>query len=388
MFTKISNMIARFLKQHVESRLSDKNAILIFGPRQTGKTTLLKSVFEKIPAVIWLNGDDQDTRNMFNDASVNKFKTLFKPYQYVIIDEAQAIPDIGLKLKLITDHLSEIKLIATGSSSFDLANKTSEPLTGRKWEYQLFPLSYGEMCQHHGIWEESKMLNHRLIYGYYPEIVMNPGNEKEILNQLASSYLYKDVLMWANIRHSDTLIKLLQAIALQVGSEISYNELSRNLGIDKITVEKYIDLLEKAYVIFRLNAFSRNARNEIKRAKKIYFYDNGIRNAIISNFNTIDIRNDKGALWENFLISERKKYIAYSRRWANTYFWRTHSQVELDYIEESDGTLYAYEFKFNPKKATKAQVPKSFSSSYPNHEFNAISPKNISEFLLPSHENH
>ncbi len=381
-------MIARLLSQHIKNKLSDNKAILIFGPRQTGKTTLLRSIFEKKPSVLWLNGDDQDSQNLFNEASVNRFKTFLKPYQYVIIDEAQAIPDIGLKLKLITDHLPEIKLIATGSSSFDLANKTAEPLTGRKWEYQLFPMSYGELCQHHGIWEETKMLKNRLIYGYYPEIVMNPGNEKELLNQLTSAYLYKDVLIWANIRHSDTLIKLLQALALQLGSEVSYNELSRTLGIDKITVEKYIDLLEKAYVIFRLNAFSRNSRNEIKRGKKIYFYDNGIRNALISNFNDINLRNDEGALWENFLIAERKKYLAHNQIWTNVYFWRTHTQVELDYIEETDGKLNVYEFKYNDAKALKSKVPAYFAANYSNYEFKAISPNNINEFLNPNTINH
>lgn len=381
-------MISRFLGQQIESKLEDKKAILVFGPRQTGKTTLLRAIFENKSSVLWLNGDDQDSQNLFNEASVTRFKTLFKPYKYLIIDEAQSIPNIGIKLKLITDHLPEIKLIATGSSSFDLANKTNEPLTGRKWEYQLFPLSYTELCQHHGLWEETKMLEHRLIYGYYPEIVTNPGKEKEYLNQLANAYLYKDVLIWANIRHSDTLIKLLQALALQIGSEVSYNELSRMLGIDKITVEKYIDLLEKAYVIFRLNAFSRNARNEIKRGKKIYFYDNGIRNALISNFNAIDLRNDKGALWENFLISERKKYLAYNNIWANTYFWRTHTQVELDYIEEMDGKLNAYEFKYNDDKALKSKIPSYFATNYPKHEFKAISPNNIAEFLNNNTINH
>ncbi len=374
-------MIFRFLSRHIEKKLSDKKAILVFGPRQTGKTTLLQSIFEKKESVLFLNGDDQDSQNLFSEASVSRFKTLFNPYKYLIVDEAQTIPDIGIKLKLITDHLPGLKLIATGSSSFELANKTGEPLTGRKWEYQLFPLSFAELCQHHGLWEETKMLKHRLIYGYYPEIVMNPGNEKELLNQLTSSYLYKDVLIWANIRHSDTLIKLLQALALQVGSEVSYNELSRTLGIDKITVEKYIDLLEKAYVIFRLTAFSRNARNEIKRAKKIYFYDNGIRNAIISNFNDMDLRDDKGAIWENFLISERKKQLAYNNIWANTYFWRTHTQVELDYIEEINGKLMAYEFKYNDEKAKKSKIPKYFASNYPQHEFKAISLSNIHEFL-------
>ncbi|MDA3910850.1 MAG: ATP-binding protein [Bacteroidales bacterium] len=381
-------MIYRLLSQHIEKKLSDKKVILVFGPRQTGKTTLLKSIFENKQSVLWLNGDDQDSQILFNEASVNRFKTLFNSYKYLIVDEAQSIPEIGLKLKLITDHLPEIKLIATGSSSFDLVNKTSEPLTGRKWEYQLFPLSYAELCQHHGLWEETTMLKHRLIYGYYPEIVMNPGNEKELLNQLASSYLYKDVLIWGNIRHSDTLIKLLQALALQLGNEVSYNELSRTLGIDKITVEKYIDLLEKAYVVFRLHAFSRNARNEIKRGKKIYFYDNGIRNALISNFNDIDLRNDKGALWENFLISERKKYLAYHHIWASVYFWRTHTQVELDYIEEADGKLMAYEFKYNDAKALKSKVPGYFTANYPNYEFKVISPKNINEFLNPNTINH
>lgn len=275
-----------------------------------------------------------------------------------------------------------MKIIATGSSSFDLANKTSEPLTGRKWEYYLYPLSFAEMCQHHGFLEEYRMLNFRLIYGYYPEVVNNKGNEKEVLKSLTDSYLYKDLLIWSNIKHSNTLLKLLQLLALQVGSEVSYNELSKEIGIDRGTVERYIDLLEKTYVIFKLSSFSRNYRNELKKAKKIYFCDNGIRNALISNFASLTLRNDVGALWENFLISERRKKLAYENIWVNTYFWRTTTQVEIDYIEEQDGQLHAFEFKWNRKSKKQIKTPLSFAESYPEHTYKLISSKNIEEFLM------
>ncbi len=285
-------------------------------------------------------------------------------------------------MKIFTDQLPEIKVIATGSSSFDLANKTAEPLTGRKHELQLYPLSFSEMCEHHGFLDEYKMLDHRLLYGYYPEVVNNIGHEKNTLKSISDSYLYKDILAWSNIKHSDMLIKLLQNLALQIGSEVSYNELSKTIGIDKGTVERYIELLEKTYVIFRLSSFSRNQRNELKKAKKIYFVDNGVRNALIANFAPLNLRNDTGALWENFLISERRKQNLYNNNWVNSYFWRTTTKVEIDYIEEQDGVLHAYEFKWNPHKAGKTKIPASFKEAYPKNKFNVVTPKNIEEFLL------
>lgn len=375
-------MINRILEKKLISKTKDSKAILLFGARQTGKTTLLKKLYGEKENVLWLNGDNNDTHNLLLDTSVSRFKVLFDKYNMIIIDEAQQINDIGRIIKIFTDQLPEIKIIATGSSAFDLANKTSEPLTGRKWEYNIFPLSFSEMCEHHSFLEELRLLEFRLLYGYYPEVVNNKGQEKEILKSITDSYLYKDLLIWSNIKHSDMLIKLLQLLSLQVGSEVSYNELSKFLGIDRGTVERYIDLLEKTYVIFKLASYSRNHRNELKKAKKIYFIDNGIRNALITNFSPLTIRNDIGALWENFLISERKKKLMYENTWANTYFWRTTTQVEIDYIEEQDGKLNAYEFKWKAKQTKKSKSPASFAESYPNHSFKTISPENIEEFLL------
>jgi uncharacterized protein len=296
-----------------------------------------------------------------------------------VIDETQRISDIGIKLKLITDQLSDIQLIATGSSSFDLANKINEPLTGRKWEYRLFPLSFQEMVNHHGLLKERRLLSHRLIYGYYPDVVTHSGNEKEILKQLTDSYLYKDILMWENIKKPEKLLKLLQALALQIGNEVSYNELGKLIGLDNQTVEKYIQLLEKTFIIFRLGAFSRNLRKELKKGRKIYFYDNGIRNALIANFSQPELRTDIGGLWENFMISERQKYIHYEDIWVNNYFWRTQDQQEIDYIEENHNLLHAYEIKWNSKTVSK--LSKTFSGAYPNHTFSLVNPDNFESFL-------
>lgn len=298
----------------------------------------------------------------------------------MIIDEAQRIPDIGLRLKLITDTMKGIQLIATGSSSFDLANKINEPLTGRKWEYKMFPLSFQEMVNHHGLLEEKRMIPHRLVYGYYPEIVTHIGAEKELLKQLSDSYLYKDILMWEKIQKPDNLLKLLQALAFQVGSQVSYSELSRLCGLDAKTVEKYIILLEQTFIIFRLGSFSRNLRSELKNSRKIYFFDNGIRNALLANFSQIETRADIGALWENFLVSERMKFLHYSGRWANSWYWRTKEQQEIDYIEESDGKMAAYEFKWSP--AAKVKYPKIFMEHYENVRFEVIHKDNVEGFLM------
>ena len=278
-------MIKRKLRDIIEKRLFDGKAILLMGPRQVGKTTLLKELFEGREDVMWLNGDELDVQALFEGVSATRLKAMFGRKKIIIIDEAQRIPDIGLRLKLVTDQIKDVQLIATGSSAFELATKTGEPLTGRKWEYKMYPLSFGEMVDEHGLLDEKRMIPHRLIFGYYPEVVMRPGEEREILRLLSDSYLYKDVLMSDQINKPDSLVKLLQALAFQVGSQVSYNELAQLCNLDSKTVEKYVILLEQSYVIFRLNSFSRNLRNELKTSKKIYFYDNGIRNALIANFN-------------------------------------------------------------------------------------------------------
>jgi len=372
-------MINRILQKKIEEKIKTGKAIIILGARQTGKTTLLRTLFSKRENVLWLNGDEAETQAVFSSTSSERLKTIFGNNKYIVVDEAQRIENVGLKFKLITDNIPNVHLIATGSSAFELANKINEPLTGRKWEYFLFPASFEEMVKYHGFFKENSLLIHRLIYGYYPEVVTNQANEKEILNQLANSYLYKDILLWQNIKKSNKLLNLLQALALQLGSEVSFNEIGNMLGLDNQTVEKYIQLLEQTFVIFRLNAYSRNHRKELKRGKKIYFYDNGIRNALITYFRLPELRNDIGALWENFLISERKKYLHYNNIWTNTYFWRTQDQQEIDYIEERDGKLYAYEFKWNNKK--RAKLSKTFSNAYPKNVFEVINRDSYETFI-------
>lgn len=372
-------MIDRILSKNIISKLNKNKAIIIIGARQTGKTTLLKQLF-KTKDVLWLDADEQDVRELFNQSSSTQFKVLFKKYKIIIVDEAQRIKDVGLKFKLITDQLKDKQLIATGSSSFELSNKLNEPLTGRKWEYMLYPFSFAEMVEANGLLEEKRLLKHRLIYGYYPDVVNNPGDEKEILKQLSDSYLYKDILMWQNIKKPEKLVKLLQALALQLGNEVSYNELGKTIGLDNQTIEKYIQLLEKSFVIYRLRSFSRNLRTELKKSQKIYFYDNGIRNALIANFNLPSLRQDIGALWENFIITERIKHTHYNNIWANKYFWRTHSQQEIDYIEERDGKLFAYEFKWGKK--AKAFIPKTFTKAYIETEFKIINQDNFTDFIM------
>lgn len=373
-------MIRRKLTDLVASRTGRGKAIILVGARQVGKTTLLKQLYADKSDTLWLNADEMHVRTMLENVSVERLKTLFEHNTTVIIDEAQRIENIGLKMKLITDNLTNIQLIATGSSSFELANKINEPLTGRKWEFELFPLSFAEMVAHHGRIEEIKHLPIRLVYGYYPDVVTNQGIARQILSQITESYLYKDVLEWERIKKPDKLVKLLQAIAYQVGGEVSGNELGQIVEIDKATVEKYIILLEQSKVIFRLTSFSRNLRNELKLARKIYFYDNGVRNALINNFQPIEARDDIGKLWENFLISERIKHLHYNEIYRNKWFWRTTAQQEVDYLEEGDGSLTAYEFKWNVRKQPK--LPLTFSRAYPNAKLEVINPDNFDTFLM------
>ena len=373
-------MIKRTLDDIIKDKLFKGKAIVIMGPRQVGKTTLLKQLFKDDDMVLWLNGDEQDVRNLFETISSSRMKLIIGNKKVVVIDEAQRISDIGLKMKLITDQIPEVQLISTGSSSFELANLVNEPLTGRKWEYKMLPLSFEEMVVQHGLLEEKRLVPHRMVYGYYPDVVVNPGSEEELLAQLADSYLYRDILTLDRIKKSEKIVKLLQAIALQMGSEVSYNELGQLCGLDSKTVERYVILLEQSYIIFRLGSFSRNLRNELKFSRKIYFYDNGIRNAVIGNFALIENRTDAGALFENFVISERMKRINYHTPTAQPWFWRTTAKQEIDYVEQRNGILSAYEFKWNPKR--KASVPLSFRRAYPDVDFSVISRDNIEDFLL------
>lgn len=373
-------MIPRLLQEILQSKLNIGKAIILMGARQVGKTTLLKTLFENRDEVLWLNGDELDIQLLFESISASRLKAILGNKKIIIIDEAQRIPEIGLRLKLITDQIPEVQLIAAGSSSFDLAGKVNEPLTGRKWEYKMYPVAFEEMVRYHGLLEEKRLIPHRLVFGYYPDIINNQGDEKERLKQLSDSYLYKDLLVLDQIKKPERLLKLLQALAFQIGSQVSYNELSQICGLDSKTVEKYIGMLEQTFIIFRLSSFSRNLRNELKNSRKIYFHDNGIRNAVLANFNQIENRSDVGVLWENFLVSERIKHLHYSGKWNNYWYWRTKEQKEIDFIEESEGQLTAFEFKWNP--GAKYKVPGLFLSSYLNSRFKIIHRENFDEFLM------
>jgi predicted AAA+ superfamily ATPase len=373
-------MIERALENLIKNKLNTGKAIVLLGARQVGKTTLLKMLFGNSEEVLWLNGDEMDVQALFSTISAARLRTIFGTKKTIIIDEAQRIHDIGLRMKLITDQIPEVQLVVTGSSAFELANQVNEPLTGRKWEYKMFPLSFGEMVLHHGLLEEKRLLAHRMVYGYYPDVVNNIGIEKEILKQLSNSYLFKDVLLLEQIKKPEGLIKLLQGLAFQVGSQVSYNELSQLCGLDAKTVEKYIVLLEQTFIVFRVGSFSRSLRSELKRSRKIYFYDNGIRNALIVNFNQVELRQDVGALWENFIFSERMKFLHYTQKWTNLWYWRTKEQKEIDCIEESDGQITAYEFKWNP--TAKYKIPKLFLDTYQGSQFKIIHKDNLEEYLM------
>ena len=373
-------MIQRIITSQIKDKLFKGKVILLMGARQVGKTSILKSLFQNNNNVLWLNADEKDVRDLFESLSAKRFEAYLGLKTILVIDEAQRINDIGLKIKLLHDALPHLQIVATGSSSFELANKVNEPLTGRKWEFKLYPLSFAEMVNQNNLLDEQRLIAHRLVFGYYPDVIVNQGNEIEVLKLLSDSYLYKDILMWDQVQKPDKLIKLLQALALQVGSQVSYNELGQLCGLDSKTVDKYIQLLEQTYVIFRLASFSRNMRNELKQSKKIYFYDNGIRNAIINNFNQIEFRNDIGLLWENFVISERIKYLDYNKIYSNYWFWRTKEQKEIDWIEERNGQIFAFEFKRNPQQ--KTTIPKSFLNAYPESHFEVINKENIIDFIL------
>lgn len=373
-------MINRTLEENVGTMIGKQKAIIITGARQVGKSTLLENLLGKRSDVMWLNGDDADVRQLFETMTSTRIQALLGHAQILVIDEAQRISDVGLKLKLITDQVKRVQVIATGSSSFELTGKINEPLTGRKREFRMFPLTFGEMVKHTNLLEEQRMIPHRMVFGYYPEVVCNPGEERPILRELSDSYLYRDILSLDGISKPDKLIRLLQALAYQIGNQVNLSEVGRMVGLDPKTVERYIDILEKSYIIFRLGSFSRNLRNELKNSRKIYFWDLGIRNAVIGNLSQVDSRSDAGALWENFCITERMKALSYRESFARSWFWRTQQQKEIDYIEEEDGAIKAFEFKWNDSKAT-TRCPSSFASSYPDAEYQVITPSNITDFL-------
>ena len=374
-------MIKRNIEAKIVKDFKRKKIITLLGPRQVGKTTLLEQIIEKTgnKDTMTLNCDDEDDRALLQGRSSTELKNLIGNHNLIMIDEAQRVEDIGLTLKKMGDLKTTANIIVTGSSSLDLGDKINEPATGRLIEYNLFPFTMEELAEDTSWREQHRLLTQRLIYGMYPEVVMYPEDAKRTLMTICNSYLYKDLLSYDGIRKHALLQNIVRALALQVGSKVSYNELAQLIGADKVTVEKYIDLLEKCFVVFKLPSYSRNLRNEIKKGKKIYFYDNGIRNAVLSNFALPDYRTDMGALWENFLVSERLKRNIYKGTYARMYFWRTQTQQEIDYIEECDGQLNTFEFKWNPK--TKASLPKVFNEAYPESSFEIITPESYEGFV-------
>ncbi len=373
-------MISRLMKSQIEQRMFKGKAIIVLGPRQSGKTTLITNLLKDLPEQAHIfNGDEPDIRELFQDATSTRLKSLIGNKRIVFIDEAQRIPEIGLSIKLLVDNFPDLQVIATGSSSLELSGRLREPLTGRKYEFSLFPLAYQEMRDHHGRIEEDRFIPHRLVFGSYPEVVTSLGEETEICRHLADSYLFKDLFNLGQIKKPPLLEKIVRTLALQVGSEISYNEISQLVSADNQTVEKYIDLMEKTFIIHRLPALKRNLRNEIKRGMKIYFWDNGILNALIGNFNPLSSRNDVGSLWENYVVSERRKYLANHRIYARSYFWRTTQKQEIGYIEELNTKFSACEIKWNPLK--KVSFSRPFIENYPIAQTLAINPKNLGEWI-------
>lgn len=371
-------MYKRFIGELIQKKIGKGKAIILIGPRQVGKTTIINEVLKKIPH-LFLDCDDPLIRSMLTLPNTEQLRSIIGKHKTIFIDEAQRVEEIGITLKIITDQFKTVQLIVSGSSSFDLSGKLNEPLTGRKWEYEMFPITWEEFENHNGYLKSEQQLESRLLYGFYPDVLNSQGEEKEVLKNIVNSYLYKDILSYAGIKKPEVLEKLVQALALQIGSEVSYNELSQLVGIDKNTISKYIDILQKSYIVFKLGCYSKNSRDEIKTNKKIYFYDNGIRNMVIGNFIGLDLRTDKGALWENFLISERVKQNQYKNTFAKPYFWRTIQQQEVDYVEERDGKIFGFEFKWKGKE--KYKLPKPFTERY-SAEGQIIDTKNYRDFVI------
>jgi len=372
-------MIGRYLVQNIKNKLFKGKAIILFGPRQVGKTTLINDLLKNTDyKILFLDGDDPYIQDILNRPNTEQLKQLLGKNNIVFIDEAQRINEIGLTSKIIVDQIKDEQLILSGSSSFDLANTTQEPLTGRKWTFNLWPISWGEWEEHIGYLKAQQDLESRLVYGMYPDVLNHLDEQQNILKELSDSYLYKDILSFANLNKPELVHKIVKALAFQVGSEVSYNEVAQLVGADPKTVTHYIDILEKAFILFRLPTFSRNLRDEIKTNRKIYFYDNGIRNAAINQFQPVGMRQDIGALWENFLMSERQKVLAYNNISAEKYFWRTKQMQEIDYIEEKDGKITAFEFKWNPKR--NIQFSKTFTENYACTTL-GVTKENFREFL-------
>lgn len=375
-------MIKRALEEIISKYFFQGRAIIIYGARRVGKTTLLQMLSDSLAdKALWFYGDTTAASALLKPKSKEYLANVLGTSRIVVIDEAQLVENIDLVSKLIVDFFPDKQLVLSGSSSFELANKTTEPLTGRKWTFKLFPLSFEELARYTSLPEEINMLEQRLVFGTYPEVVVNQGKAKEVLREIHSSHLYKDVLHFGNVRKSDKLMRLVQALAYQVGQEVKYRELASVVGVDTVTVERYIDILEQSFVIFRLLPFSRNLRDELKNSRKIYFWDNGIRNAVIDDFRPFDVRTDRGALWENYLVSQLVINRYYKQRDSKFYFWRTHQQQEIDLIElAEDGQIYAYEIKLNPKRA-KVRFPRRFVETYKPAKTQVLHRENFFEHL-------
>lgn len=374
--------IKRELEKVILQHLKPNKVVLLLGARRVGKTELLKSMIPRLSEKhLLLNGEDEDTHELLKQRTIRNYQRLMGDANLLIIDEAQAIPDIGIKLKLMVDTIDEIKILVTGSSVFDLNNQLGEPLVGRKTTHQLFPLSQQEYSSQETLLETKSKFDERLIFGSYPELEhLETWNQKiSYLKEQVSSYLLKDILAFEGIRKRDKIVSLLRMIAFRVGSEVSLDGLGNDLQISKNSVDRYLDLLTKVFVLHKVTGFSRNLDNEITKKSKWYFYDNGIRNALINNFNLMTIRNDQGELWENYIISERIKRQEYSNIHSANYFWRTHTQQEIDWVEDRDGQLYGYEFKWNANQ--KVKIPALWRKAYPNAEFKVITPEDYLDFI-------
>ena len=367
--------------KNLKKSISPNRVIVIYGPRRCGKTTLINKFLEKInQRYLLVTGEDIFIQEYLSSQSVEKLKEFIGKNRLLVIDEAQKIKNIGLNLKLIVDNIKDIKIIATGSSSFDLAQNIGEPLTGRKYVLKIFPLAQIEIKEIEEIFQTKANLENRLIYGSYPEIIVSNNNteREKYLKEIINSYLYKDILELEGLKHSNKIVRLLQLLAFQIGKEVSFNELGNQLGMSKNTVEKYLDLLEKTFVVYQLPGFSRNLRKEISKNSRYYFFDLGIRNALINNFNSLKLRDDAGMLWENYIINERIKKQEYSEIFANNYFWRTYDGKEIDFIEERKGKLYGYEIKWQSKKI---KPPKDWLETYRNAEYKIINKDNYLKFI-------
>jgi len=372
--------INRYYEKQFDKMLQKGKVLVIYGPRQVGKTSLVNYLIKGDGKIFKGDGNDHALQEVLGSLKLSMIQNAFRGYQIVFIDEAQKIDHIGNALKLMVDHLPDIQVIASGSSSFDLSNKIGEPLVGRQIVCRLFPISVIELMENSGGIEVTRQLENLMIYGSYPEVLVANNNESKIdyLVNLRNSLLLKDILEMENIRNSSKLMDILRLLAFQIGKEVSLNELSNQLQIAKQTVERYLDLLEKVFIISKVQAYSSNLRKEISKSHRYYFWDNGIRNAIINNFNPLKFRNDKGMLWENLMYSERMKTREYLKIYSNIYFWRTYDQKEVDMVEEREGKLFGYEFKWQPKKI---KPPKLWLETYTNSEYKVISKDNFLEFL-------